>query len=118
MPRERHPCVYILASAFNGTLYVGVTSDLAARIVQHREDTFDGFTRRHGIKRLVYVEAVERMDAAIVREKQVKRYKRDWKRNLIERDNRWWDDLAPALFGLPPLGPAPDGAMGPGTRPG
>lgn len=100
--RERQPCIYILTSGFNGTLYVGVTSDLPARIMQHRDGTFRGFTWRYGVTRLVYYEVAETMDAAIAREKQLKRYRRDWKRNLIERENPAWNDLALA-FGFEPL---------------
>ncbi|WP_380879897.1 endonuclease [Sphingomonas sp. DBB INV C78] len=96
---ERQPCVYILASDLNGTLYVGVTSDLLHRIVEHREGKFDGFTKRYGIKRLVDWEHAGSMESAILREKQIKRWQRDWKRNLIERDNPSWDDLA-VSFGL------------------
>ncbi|WP_380879917.1 endonuclease [Sphingomonas sp. DBB INV C78] len=103
---ERQPCVYILASAFNGTLYVGVTSDLLRRVAQHREGMFDGFTKRYGIKCLVYWEAAGTMEAAILREKQIKRWRRDWKRSLIERDNPSWNDLAVA-FGLEPLAASP-----------
>jgi len=103
MRPERNPCVYIMASGLYGTFYVGITSDLLARVVQHREGMFDSFTKRHGVKRLVYFEMIDRMDAAIAREKQLKRYARDWKRNLIERENPRWDDLAEG-FGLPPLG--------------
>ncbi|WP_380880004.1 endonuclease [Sphingomonas sp. DBB INV C78] len=103
---ERRPCVYILASAFNGTLYIGVTSDLLRRVAQHREGMFDGFTKRHGIKCLVYWEAAGTMEAAIPREKQIKRWRRDWKRNLIERDNQSWLDLA-VSFGLEPLAASP-----------
>ncbi len=84
---------------------------------QHRAGTFSGHTRRYGIYRLVYVEVAETMDAAIAREKQLKRYRRDWKRNLIERLNPEWNDLA-AGFGLVPLPISPDGPVGPGTRPG
>ncbi|AJP74741.1 endonuclease [Sphingomonas hengshuiensis] len=100
---ERTPCVYILASGYNGTLYVGVTSNLVGRVMQHRDGAFAGHTRRYGIRRLVYFEVAETMDAAIHREKQLKRYRRDWKRNLIERQNPEWNDLAVG-FGLPPLG--------------
>ncbi|PJI88543.1 GIY-YIG nuclease family protein [Sphingomonas koreensis] len=75
--RERLPCVYILASGVNGTLYVGVTSNLIGRVIQHREGTFDGFTRRYGVYRLVWFEVGESMEAAIAREKQVKRYRRN-----------------------------------------
>ncbi|WCT75477.1 GIY-YIG nuclease family protein [Sphingomonas naphthae] len=115
--RERVPCVYLLASGYNGTLYVGVTSNLVGRITQHRAGTFDGFTRRYGIKRLVYFEIAETMDAAIAREKQLKRYRRDWKRNLIEQTNPAWNDLA-VEFGLKPLTDASGRAVDPGTRPG
>ena len=100
---ERTPCVYILASGYNGTLYVGVTSNLIGRVMQHRRGVFDGFTKKHGIRRLVYFEVAETMAAAIAREKQLKRYARDWKRNLIERENPAWNDLAVG-FGLAPLG--------------
>ncbi|RYG95397.1 MAG: GIY-YIG nuclease family protein [Alphaproteobacteria bacterium] len=99
---DRTPCVYILASGYNGTLYVGVTSNLIGRVMQHREGVIDGFTKKHGILRLVYFEAGESMDGAIAREKQLKRYVRDWKRNLIERENPAWHDLA-VEFGLEPL---------------
>ena len=74
---ERTPCVYLLASGFNGTIYVGVTSDLLGRIVQHREETFDGYTARNKVKRLVYYEVGGTMESAIRREKQLKRYKRE-----------------------------------------
>ena len=115
--RERHPCTYILASGFYGTLYVGVTSDLPARMTQHRAGTHHGFTERYGVHRLVYYEVAETMDAAITREKQLKRYRRDWKINLIERENPRWDDLA-VILGLEPLAAGPSGTMDPGTRPG
>ena len=92
--RDRQPCVYIVASGHNGTLYVGVTSDLPARLTQHRAGTTGGFTKRYAIDRLVYYEAAETMEAAIGREKQLKRYRREWKRNLIERENPEWNDLA------------------------
>jgi len=99
---ERNPCVYIMTNGFNGALYTGVTSNLLARIVQHRDGTFDGFTKRHNIKRLVWYEMADTMDAAISAEKRIKKWRRDWKKNAIERDNPRWDDLAVAL-GLPPL---------------
>ncbi len=100
--REREPCVYMLASGFNGRLYVGVTSNLIGRIMQHRDGTFDGFTKRYGIKRLVWYEIGDTMDTVIAAEKRMKKWPRDWKKNLIERDNPRWDDLAVAL-GLDPL---------------
>ena len=100
--RNRQPCVYILCNAYNGTLYVGVTSNLIGRILQHREGTFEGFTKRHGIIRLVWFEMADTMESAIASEKRIKKWHRDWKMNLIERDNPHWDDLAIAL-GLDPL---------------
>ena len=100
--RERQPCVYILASARNGTLYVGVTSNLLGRMLQHREGTFAGFTKRYGIHRLVWFEVADTMEAAITAEKRIKRWRREYKLNLIERDNPHWEDLALSL-GLPPL---------------
>ncbi|MES2096203.1 MAG: GIY-YIG nuclease family protein [Pseudomonadota bacterium] len=102
MTRERIPCVYILATGFHGTLYTGVTSNLVGRIIQHRDGTFDGFTKRYGIKRLVYYEVGDTMESVILREKQIKRWKREYKYNLIERQNPGWNDLAVGL-GLPPL---------------
>ena len=100
--RERQPCVYMLASGYNGTLYVGVTSDLPARIAQHRAGTFGGFTKAHNIMRLVWYELAERMTDAIASEKRIKKWPRDYKKNLIERDNPEWNDLAVAL-GFEPL---------------
>lgn len=95
--------VYILASRRYGTLYTGVTSNLAQRIVQHREGMVPGFTKQYGVNRLVYVESFEDIRDAIVREKRIKEWKRDWKIELIERHNPMWDDLAVAMFGLPPI---------------
>jgi putative endonuclease len=115
--RECQPCVYILASGYNGTLYVGVASNLVGRLQQHRAGIFEGYTKHYGVLPLVYFEVTERMDAAIAREKQLKRYRRDWKRNLIERENPTWDDLA-VTFGLEPLTPSQRSAVDPGTRPG
>jgi putative endonuclease len=115
---ERLPCVYILTSRFNGAFYVGVTSDLHARIIRHREGAYDGHTKKHGILRLVYFETGGTMESAIRREKQLKRYRREWKMNLIERENPTWDDLAVALFGLEPLKQVCRGLVDPGTRPG
>ena len=101
--RDRQPCVYMLASGFNATLYTGVTSNLIGRIVQHRNGTFDGFTKRHGIKRLVWFDTTDSMIDAIASEKRLQGWRREWKKNLIERDNPGWNDLAISL-GLPPLG--------------
>ena len=102
MERERVPCVYILARSYHGTLYTGVTSNLVGRIIQHREGAFDGFTKRYGIRTLVYYEIADTMEAVIQREKQIKRWRREYKYNLIERLNPAWNDLAVEL-GLPPL---------------
>ncbi|ARS27518.1 GIY-YIG nuclease family protein [Sphingomonas sp. KC8] len=98
----KQPCGYILASGAYGTLYIGVTSDIIARLHQHRTGATGGFTARHGVIRLVRFEMFEDMISAIAREKQLKRWHRDWKINLIEGDNPRWSDLAPAL-GLEPI---------------
>ena len=96
----RNPCVYILASRRNGTLYVGVTSDLVKRVWQHQNDFVAGFTREHGVHTLVWFEAHATMYSAITREKVIKRWKRDWKVRLIERANPEWHDLYPSITGL------------------
>ena len=100
--RERQPCVYIIASGFNGTLYVGVTSNLVGRVMRHRDGAFGGFTEEHRVHRLVWYEVAEIMEAAIAAEKRIKKWRREWKMNLIERENRHRRDLAVGL-GLPPL---------------
>ena len=89
----KQPCVYILASGRNGTLYIGVTSDLAKRIWQHRNKIFDGFTQKNHVQKLVYLEMHEDMETAILREKRLKRWRREWKMDLIEKDNPQWIDL-------------------------
>ena len=104
MSIERHACVYILASQIRGTLYIGVTSDLVKRLWQHREGIIDGFTAKYGVHRLVYYEILGCMEQAILREKQLKNWHRQWKINLIERQNPHWEDLAIGL-GLEPLVP-------------
>jgi putative endonuclease len=91
--RSRQPCVYILASQRNGTLYVGVTSDLAQRMWQHRGELAEGFTKRHKVHDLVWFEIHETMESAITREKAIKRWKRDWKIREIEQVNPYWRDL-------------------------
>lgn len=101
----KQPCVYILASREHGTLYIGVTSDLLARLYQHRTKATQGFTSHYSVYRLVWFEFYETMPEAISREKQLKRWHRQWKINLIESENPQWADLAPGL-GLPPL-PSP-----------
>lgn len=100
--RERQPCVYILASRFNGTLYLGVTSNLIGRLMQHRAGVFGGFTKRYGVYILVWFEMADTMEAAIATEKRMKKWPRQYKKNLIERANPHWGDLAVGL-GLPPL---------------
>lgn len=97
MPRLRQPCVYILASQRNGTLYIGVTSDLIARLHQHRTGAVPGFTRDHGVHRLMWFEQYRTMDEAILREKRLKKWNRAWKIALIEELNPHWDDLAIGL---------------------
>jgi putative endonuclease len=89
----RNPCTYILASQKNGTLYIGVTSDLAARLAQHRDGSPSGFASRYGAIRLVHAEFFNRMEGAITREKQLKRWHRAWKIALIEENNPDWRDL-------------------------
>jgi putative endonuclease len=89
----KRPCVYLLASKRNGTLYVGVTSGLANRIALHRDDVIAGFTRRYGVHRLVWFEEFEDMPGAIRREKQIKKWDRAWKLRLIEEGNPGWRDL-------------------------
>jgi len=98
----KQPCVYILASQEYGTLYIGVTSDLIARLYQHRSGEVKGFTSKYRVHRLVRFEQFATMSEAIAREKQLKRWHRQRKINLIERENPRWADLASAL-GLPPL---------------
>jgi putative endonuclease len=93
MKREYAYFVYVLASARNGTLYVGLTSDLYGRIVEHRDELLPGFTKQHGVKMLVYFEERDDVDVAIQREKRIKRWRRSWKIELIERTNPDWRDL-------------------------
>ena len=91
--------VYILASRRNGTLYVGMTDDLTRRVWQHRNDLIPGFTKRYGVKRLVYFETFATAADAIRRETRIKKYPRAWKLNLIARMNPDWRDLAETLNG-------------------
>lgn len=93
----KDPCVYILSSQPRGTLYVGVTSDLLARLHQHREGKGRSFTSRYGVFRLVRFELFGDMEAAILREKQLKRWHRSWKTNQIDRGNPHWLDLSISL---------------------
>ncbi|MBD9477599.1 GIY-YIG nuclease family protein [Pseudoxanthomonas sp. PXM02] len=98
MPRERIPCVYMLASQPRGTLYIGVTSDLPARIWQHKHDQTEGFTQRHGGHTLVWYEVHTQMESAILREKALKAWKRLWKIQLVEAENPTWRDLYPDIL--------------------
>ena len=99
MKRELHPAVYIMASARNGTLYIGVTSNLVQRVWQHREGVVEGFTHRYRIKTLVWYEQHDTMESAITREKALKKWNRDWKLRLIEASNPDWRDLWPEIVG-------------------
>ena len=94
---EKVFAVYILASRRNGTLYVGVTSDLVKRVWQHREGFVDGFTKEYGVKHLVWYETCEDAITAIAREKQLKKWNRGWKLKLIEQRNPDWQDLFPEI---------------------
>ncbi len=89
--------VYILASRRHGTLYIGVTNSVQKRFEQHRNGKGSSFVKAYGVFRLVHVEAYERAEEAITREKQLKRWKRDWKIELIERENPEWRDLSDLL---------------------
>ena len=91
MPKQ--PAVYILASRQNGTLYIGVTSDLQKRAWEHKNDLVEGFTKRYEVHRLVYYELHDDMVSAIRREKQMKKWNRAWKLDLIEKRNSSWKDL-------------------------
>jgi putative endonuclease len=94
----KHPSVYMLASGWNGTLYVGVTSDLIKRIWQHRNDLVAGFTHKYRVHDLVWFEQHATMEAAIAREKFVKEWRREWKIRRIEEVNPKWRDLYPNLL--------------------
>jgi putative endonuclease len=92
--------VYMMANRRHGAIYIGVTSRLPGRVIEHREGLIPGFTKTYSLKRLVWYEPHESMVAAIQREKSLKKYKREWKINLIERENPHWEDLFPALVGM------------------
>jgi putative endonuclease len=91
--------VYILCSKRNGTLYIGVTSNLIKRVYEHKNDLVEGFTQRYKVHRLVWYETHESWESAIKREKQLKRWKRAWKLIMIEKSNPSWDDLYEAICG-------------------
>ena len=92
-PLNKQTAVYILASKRNGTLYIGVTSDLVSRIWKHKNNVMEGFTKRHNIHVLVWYELHGNMEYAILREKRLKKWKRAWKLELIESMNPGWQDL-------------------------
>jgi len=85
--------VYILASKKNGTLYIGVTSNLPKRVWEHKNNLVEGFTKKYNVHNLVYFEQTENVNSALLREKQLKKWKREWKIELIEKDNSQWKDL-------------------------
>ena len=93
----KRPFVYILASKPNGTLYIGVTSDLVKRVWQHRNDLVEGFTKQYGVHDLVWYEQHETMESAILREKTIKEWRRNWKIRLITQSNPTWRDLSPDI---------------------
>ena len=90
---QKQPTLYILTSHKDGTLYVGVTSNLVKRVYEHKNNLVDGFTKQYGVHTLVYYEVHQTMEDAILREKQMKKWKREYKINLIEAKNLNWDDL-------------------------
>jgi putative endonuclease len=92
---HKQPAVYLLASKRNGTLYVGVTSNLVRRVWEHKNNLVEGFTKRYDVHQLVWYELHENMDSAILREKRLKDWKRKWKVQLIESTNPDWEDLYP-----------------------
>ena len=98
MGAQRTYYVYILASKPNGTLYTGVTNNISRRVYEHREGLADGFTKRYGVKQLVYYETFPAAEIAIHREKRIKKYPRAWKINLIRERNPGWNDLTETIF--------------------
>jgi len=89
----KRPCVYIMASGWNGTLYIGVTSDLVKRVWEHKQDAVEGFTHQYSVHDLVWFEQHAPMESAISREKALKAWKREWKIELIQKSNPRWQDL-------------------------
>ena len=94
---SKQPAVYIMASKRNGTLYIGVTSDLIKRAWEHKNGITGGFTKKYNVHTLVYYELFEDMRSAILREKQMKKWRRAWKIELIEKSNPAWRDLWPEI---------------------
>ena len=96
---EKQFCVYIMASRKGGALYIGVTSDLVKRVYEHRNKAIESFTKQYNIKRLIYFEMHDSAEAAILRETQMKAWKRKWKVELIEKENKDWNDLYETIIG-------------------
>ena len=99
----RQPCAYIMESKRNGTIYVGATSDLPSRVWKHRNGFYEGFTKRYGVQKLVWYETHTTMQSAILKEKQIKRWRRKWKMELIEEENPQWRDLYDEISAYAPL---------------
>jgi putative endonuclease len=97
MPPKQY-CVYILASGRNGTLYVGVTNSLQRRLYEHKNDIIEGFTKKYGVKTLVWFEIHDDIEQAIMREKQIKKWNRKWKLELIEKANPEWRDIGDDIY--------------------
>ena len=97
MPHRPFIAVYMMTNSRHGTLYIGVTADLVTRVVQHMDGKVPGFTATYGLKRLVWFEPHDMIVDAIAREKSLKKYRREWKINLVERDNPQWNDLLPEI---------------------
>jgi putative endonuclease len=95
---NKQPAVYILANKRQGTLYIGVTSDLVKRTWEHRNDVLEGFTKRYGVHSLVWYELHEHMESALQREKRMKEWARQWKLKLIEKTNPTWRELYPTIM--------------------
>ncbi len=91
-------CIYILASRRNGALYIGVTNDLVRRVYEHKNSLTSGFTKKYNVHQLVYFETVTEIQSALKREKQLKKWKRQWKVDLIEKQNPDWVDLYQGLL--------------------
>ena len=98
MQNEYQYYVYIMSSRPYGTLYIGVTNNLIKRVEDHKNGTNDGFTKKYSIHHLVYFEVIEDIHTALEREKQLKNWKRNWKIQLIEKENKEWKDLYPSIF--------------------
>ncbi|KRD79633.1 GIY-YIG nuclease family protein [Lysobacter sp. Root983] len=94
---SKQPAVYIMAGERNGTLYTGVTADLIRRAWEHREHQGEGFTQKYDVNLLVWFELHDAFESAIKREKQLKKWRREWKIELIEKENPYWHDLWPGL---------------------